>query len=134
MLSRVEAPLSEETCSDCVFCGRDHSCRCTFHDAYQARQALLWAGEIDAAQDVLGKVTASNLQEDIRLLAELRQSCAEQKYNEAVRLQDRIDQIGGLGVRWHAAHVVGDSEGADALLRPFDSTEGLPHLLQYMIG
>ncbi len=93
--------------------------------ACQAQQAFLWAGEIDAAKVLLGKVMASNLQEDLRLLAELRQSCAGQKYDEAIRMRDRIDQMGGLGVRWHAAQIPGDSEGADALLRPFDSPEGL---------
>ncbi|MEZ5892096.1 MAG: winged helix-turn-helix domain-containing protein [Parvularculaceae bacterium] len=101
--------------------------------AYQAHRAFIWAGEIDAGRGLLAQIEASNLPEANRLLSALRQACAEQSYDEAALIRERIDQTGNLTARWAAAQTIGDMDGATALLSPLDTPDSLPQLVQYMI-
>lgn len=102
---------------------------------YQAHRAFLWARRINEAGAVLPMIRAGRLPEDNRLVAEMRQACAEGRRGDAEALAKRIDALADPGVnsRWLAAMLLGDTARADALLRPLDSPEGLPTLMQFMI-
>lgn len=100
---------------------------------YQAHRAFIWAGEIEAGRGLLAQIEASNLPEANRLLATLRQACAEQSYDAAAEIRNRIDQTGNLSARWMAAQTIGDTKGATDLLSPLDTPDGLTQLVQYMV-
>jgi TolB-like protein/DNA-binding winged helix-turn-helix (wHTH) protein len=100
---------------------------------YQAHRAFIWAGEIAEARALLPRLRETNLQEANLLLAELRQACAEQKFDEARAVRQRIDEVGYLTARWTAAQTIGDTASAKTLLGPLDTPESLPRLIQFMI-
>jgi len=100
---------------------------------YQAHRAFLAAGRLDEARTVLARIRASRMKADARELAELRQACAEGRVADAVALRRSIDATGGLAPRWHAAQTLGDTQGAEALLRPYDRPEDLSSLMQFMV-
>jgi hypothetical protein len=99
---------------------------------YQAHRAFLSAGRTAEAGAVLRRIKASKMKPAAIALAELRQACAEGRAADAADLRRRIDATGDLTPRWNAAQTVGDTRGAEALLRPYDSPEGLPILMQFM--
>jgi TolB-like protein len=72
---------------------------------YQAHRAFIWAGEIAEARALLPRLRETNLQEANLLLAELRQACAEQKFDEARAARKRIDEVGYVTARWTAAQI-----------------------------
>ncbi|RJF90328.1 winged helix-turn-helix domain-containing protein [Sphingomonas cavernae] len=102
---------------------------------YQAHRAFLWAGSIDEARRILPRVVAGKLPEDNRLMAEMRQACAEGRRGDAEALRRRIDALTdpSINPRWLAAMLIGDHARADALLRPLDTPERLSTLMQFMI-
>ncbi|MCJ8156374.1 winged helix-turn-helix domain-containing protein [Sphingomonas sp. LaA6.9] len=102
---------------------------------YQAHRAFLWAGRTDEARRILPRVLAGKLPEDNRLMAQMRQACAEGRRPDAEALGRRIDALSDPSVnpRWLSAMLIGDHARADALLRPLDTPEGLPTLMQFMI-
>lgn len=99
---------------------------------YQAHRAFLSVGQVAAAAAVLARIRTSRMKPSAIALAELRQACAEGRTADAVALRRRIDATGELTPRWNAAQTLGDTEGAEALLRPYDRPEGLPMLMQFM--
>ncbi|GAA0626904.1 hypothetical protein GCM10009422_24790 [Brevundimonas kwangchunensis] len=101
---------------------------------YQAHRAYIWAGRFDEARRLLPPIRTSGLAPATRLLAEMRQACAEGRQAEALRLKSQIDATGNLNTRWLAAALAGDARGAVALLRPLDREGSLPNLMQYMIN
>lgn len=101
---------------------------------YQAHRALIWAGQIDEARALLPRIRASRMPTTSRLLAALRQACADGNVVEAKALRVEIDGSDGLSSRWQAAQIAGDPVAAAALLRPLDQPDGLPTLMQFMIN
>ena len=79
-------------------------------------------------------IRASGLAPATRLLADMRQACAEGRRADAARLKVQIDATGNLNTRWLAAVLDGDGRGAMAMLRPLDREGSLPNLMQYMIN
>jgi TolB-like protein/DNA-binding winged helix-turn-helix (wHTH) protein len=100
---------------------------------YQAHRAFLWSGATGEALKSLAYVRSSALAEENKLLAEMRQACAEGRIADAARFRARIEPIGDVAARWQAAQLMGDQAGADALLAPFDNEDGLPTLIQFML-
>ena len=101
--------------------------------AYQAHRALLYAGDIDGASALLAAIKATNLPEDNRIMAEMRQLCAENRIDEAARLQgiilDRFsDQLGAM---WLSYMIMDDHDAARELLLPFDNDEGFAVLREF---
>jgi hypothetical protein len=101
---------------------------------YQAHRAFIWAGHVEEARALLPRIAASQLPVATRLLAEMRQACAEGRTADAAALRGRIGDSGTLSNRWIAAQLTGDMEAAEALLRPLDTAERLPSLLQFRIN
>ena len=100
---------------------------------YQSHRAFISAGKITEARALLSRLSATSLQDVNLLLADLRQACAESRIDEARAARSRIDEIGHLAARWIAAQTMGDDEAAADLLRPLDTPENLPRLIQFMI-
>ncbi|HYC65492.1 MAG TPA: hypothetical protein VEC14_12235, partial [Reyranellaceae bacterium] len=99
---------------------------------YQSHRALLWGGQRDEARAVLERIRASELPADNKLLAELRQACADGGRG-AREIADRIDRLGETSSRWQAATLLGDGERAAAILRPLDRPHRLTTLMQYLV-
>ena len=101
---------------------------------YQAQRAYLMAGRIDRARDALAKVRASKMTPWNRALAEMRQACAEGRKGRcrAPAGGDRSPP-GSLRRAGNAAQIMSDERGAEALLRPYDTPEGLPTLVQFLV-
>lgn len=101
---------------------------------YQTHRALIWTGQADEARALLPDIQASRLPEMTRLIAGMRQACADGRVAEADRLRSKIDDGGDITSRWTAAGIAGDRAGATATLRPLDTADGLPRLMQYLIN
>lgn len=101
---------------------------------YQAHRALIWDGKPGEARLLLARIEASDLPADVRLLARIRQACAEGRVADATRLRAEVDALGRINSRWQAAGIVGDDRAATELLRPFDAPDQLPTLIQYLIN
>ncbi len=99
---------------------------------YQAHRAFLWSGAIEDAKKALVYVRSSAMAEENKLLAEMRQACAEGRIADAARFRERIEPIGDVAARWQAAQLMGDQADANRILAQFDNEEGLPTLLQFM--
>ena len=70
---------------------------------------------------------------DTKMLAEIRQACAEGRVEDARILRRGVDAVGRETTRWQAAMLLGDTEGAHRLLAPLDTAGRLPTLMQFMI-
>ena len=57
---------------------------------YQAHRSLLWAGDIDGASKLVPLLRASDLPPDNLDVVSLRQACAENRFDDAVRIYDRL--------------------------------------------
>lgn len=101
---------------------------------YQAHRAFIWAGHVEEARALAPRIAASQLPVATRLLAEMRQACAEGRTGDAAALRSRIGGEGTLSNRWIAAQLIGDMDAAEDLLRPLDTAERLPSLLQFRIN
>lgn len=101
---------------------------------YQAHRAFIWSGRVGEARALLPRIQASRMPETSRLLAALRQACAENRLSDAAAVRAEIDRIGALNNRWQAAQIVGDTAVATELLRPLDAPEHLSTLMQYRIN
>lgn len=101
---------------------------------YQSHRALIWAGQADEARALLPDIQASRIPESTRLLAGMRQACADGRLAEADRLRARIEALDDINSRWLAAKLAGDAAAATEILRPLDTAEGLPRLMQYLIN
>lgn len=101
---------------------------------YQAHRALLWGGRLDEARDILLHIRASSLPEENRLLAELRQACADggRGAREIAQRMARLSDA-SLSGAWHSALLLGDTAGAVEVLRPLDRPDRLTTLMQYLV-
>lgn len=100
---------------------------------YQAHRAFIWAGRFNEAKALMPSILSSGLPANTKALAGMRQACAEGRPIDARTIRARIDQTGELSSRARAASIAGDSAGATAILRPLDTPEELPALMQFMI-
>lgn len=100
---------------------------------YQAHRAFIWAGHTAEARGLLGRIDASTMPQDNKLLAQMRQACAEGRADDARRLSVQIGEVGDMNSRWQAAQLMGDEPAAIALLQPLDRPERLATLMQFMI-
>lgn len=101
---------------------------------YQAHRALLWGSHRDEARAILKQILASSLPAENKLLAEIRQACADGRAGTE-DFARRIDQLQGieLSSRWNAALMLGQPDRATELLRPLDSPDRLTTLVQYLV-
>ena len=101
---------------------------------YQSHRALLWGGHRDEARALLTHLRASGLPEENKLLAELRQACADGgdgARNTAARMTGLPDA--STSGRWHSALLLGETERAAEILRPLDAPESLTTLMQFLV-
>lgn len=101
---------------------------------YQAHRALLWGGYRDEARDLLGRIRTSGLPEENKLLAELRQACADggAGASEIAARMARSPDASTSGA-WHRAVLLSDPAGAAEALQPLDRPERLTTLMQYLV-
>jgi TolB-like protein len=90
---------------------------------YNAHRALLGNGHAAEAATLLPRLEASELDDSIKLLAKLRQLCAEGRATEAARLYSDAMQRGRLdrASQWHSLKLLGRDTEAAALLSPLDT-------------
>jgi TolB-like protein/DNA-binding winged helix-turn-helix (wHTH) protein len=103
---------------------------------YQAHRALIWGGKTAEARRSLYRIISSNLPAENKLLAQLRQACAENQIGDARATQQRLNTLPNLSLsgRWQAAEIMGQHQAASALLRPLDNPEDLPELMEFMLN
>ena len=101
---------------------------------YQAHRAFLWGGYRDEARTLLAQIRASSLPEENKLIAELRQACADGGHG-AREISDRMARLPDASASgaWHRAMLFGDSAGAAAVLKPLDRPDRLTTLMQYLV-
>lgn len=101
---------------------------------YQAHRSLLFAGDIDGASALLPAIEASDMPEKTRVLAALRQACAEGKRTEAQRLFENINTIVGddLSIAWISYKIMGLDDEAHAMLVPLDEDRDLERLSDFV--
>jgi len=101
---------------------------------YQAHRALLWGGHREEARALLGRIQQSSLPEENKLIAELRQACADGGQG-APAIASRIDsdKRTSTSTRWQTWMLMGDERRAYGLIKGLDQPDRLPTLVQYMV-
>ena len=101
---------------------------------YQAHRQLLWAGDIDGAANVLPRVQSSDLPENNRQLALLRQLCAEQREAEAARLYDAMiaAKPDDVGLKWLGLKILGEDAMANQIFVEFDRMKDFDSITPYL--
>jgi len=89
---------------------------------YQAHRSLLWVGDIDGASKLVPIILASDMPEDSRYLVSLRQACAENRLEDAIRLhtQGNAQNAGDASITWLGHRIMRNDEEAVAALMPYD--------------
>jgi TolB-like protein len=102
--------------------------------SYQSHRALLWAGDIDGASQLLPVILASDLPEDSRYLVLLRQACAEKRIDDAEKLYRRAKDrfADDYSVMWLSHKIMGDDEAAVATLAPLDNADDLNGIADFL--
>ena len=101
---------------------------------YQAHRALLWAGEIDEARELIKPIKASQLEWFNRELAVMRQACADGDTTEAIRIHARFinEYTVGETVLWISYQMLGQREQARAVLIPSDESNQIFSIASYL--
>jgi hypothetical protein len=101
---------------------------------YQSHRALLLGGFRDDARQVLTQLRSSKLPDENKLLAELRQSCADGGAR-AGEIAKRLARLPGSSTssNWQAAELLGDRARATAILMPLHRPDRLTTLMQYLV-
>lgn len=97
---------------------------------YQSHRGLLWAGDIDGASRLVPIIEASDLDQQNKYLANLRQACAERRVEDAQRLVKQMEDSGNRS--WVGYMILGDKEAATEFLRPLDDPADLTALSSYL--
>ena len=101
---------------------------------YQAHRALLWGGHRDEARAVLARISRSSLPEENKLIAQLRQACADGGNGAmAIAIKLDSDERTSTSTRWQTWMLMGDAPRAYALIKPLDQPDRLATLVQYMV-
>jgi TolB-like protein/DNA-binding winged helix-turn-helix (wHTH) protein len=103
---------------------------------YQAHRALIWAGKAEEARLSLDDIVGSDLPQENKLLAQLRQACAERQIEQALDFRQQLETLPGLSLsgRWQTAEIIGDHEGAVKLLARLDNREDMLELMEFMLN
>ena len=101
---------------------------------YQAQRASLWLGDIDAASKILPLVEDGDLPESARLLASLRQACAENRITDAKILFDRGNEkyAHETSTVWIMQKIMGYDELARDYLMAFDERNELSTMVSFL--
>lgn len=101
--------------------------------AYQFHRALMWAGKYDEARPLLEIIRGSEMDAVNALIADARQSCADNDYAAARKLYDEIlISNQGTTIPFLAHYLFGEVEEANALLRPYHDSDDLIALASYL--
>ena len=101
---------------------------------YQAHRALLWGGQRQEARALLGRIDESSLPAENKLLADLRQACAEGGRGAlAIAEQLNSDKRTSTSTRWQTWMLMGDEARAYGLIKGLDQPDRLETLVQYMV-
>jgi TolB-like protein len=101
--------------------------------AYQFHRALMWAGQYDEARPLLEIIRGSEMDAVNALIADARQSCADNDYAATRKLYDEIlISNQGTTVPFLAHYLFGEVEEANALLRPYHDSDDLIALASYL--
>jgi len=100
---------------------------------YQSHRSLLSAGEIDNASALLPAIQASDLPEEVRTIALLRQACAEGDLEEAERVYNVMmtKYSDNLSMNWISNKIRGRDAEAQQLLEPYDENMELDVLMDF---
>lgn len=101
---------------------------------YQAHRALLAAGQVTEAAQVLSRYMSSNAPALGKSLAQLRQDCAEGRTADAEKRYAQSVEHGSSRVaqRWLALELLGRTDEAARLLEPLDRSGNLHALASYL--
>lgn len=100
---------------------------------YQSHRALLSGGYRDEARQLLEQIRMSELPEENKLLAELRQSCADGGKGAREVAAQIAKQPNSTSSNWQAAALLGDHARATAILMPLHRPDKLTTLMQYLV-
>lgn len=102
---------------------------------YQAHRAFVWSGKNTEARRSLDVIEASELPPTTKLLARLRQACAEGRRKDALAV---YAQLRATSTRtsdlWLGAQTIGDHTAAKLILDPLDRPGQLTTLVQFTIN
>lgn len=102
---------------------------------YQGHRAMIWAGQIAEARQLLDPILGSDLPAMNKLFAELRQACGEADLVQANGIRNRMQALNpDLIDRWQIAQIMGDHRQATDILQVLDREGQLQTLLQFMIN
>ena len=101
---------------------------------YQAHRGLLWAGDVDGASRLLPYILSSDLPEQTRYIAQLRQACAENRVDDARRLYERgLRQFArDHSMMWLSHLIMGDRKAAVESLGELDDPSDLSGLAGFL--
>lgn len=100
---------------------------------YQAHRSYLWLGKVQVAKRLLPRIQSSALQPEHKLLADLRQACAEMKTKSAQRILMQIVNLHPKrSTQWLAYSIAGEHKRAKELLEPLDNERDHAILIEYM--
>jgi len=94
---------------------------------YQVHRDLLWAGDIDGASNVLPNIIASDMSQDSRWLAEMRQACAENRVADAKVIYDKalVTLAEDDMTLWLFHLIMGNDEAVVSQLSVYDDPDDL---------
>jgi len=101
---------------------------------YQAHRALLWAGDIDGATALLPLLASSDLPDESRKLVALRQTCAENKVANAMRIFEELKEgyADDVSIMWISNRIIGREEEARQIMMTLDEDGDLETLSDYL--
>lgn len=104
------------------------------YTTYQVHRALLFVGDVDRASRIRRLIVDSDFPDSVRLLANLRQACTENRLTDAQSLFDLIDDehSDDLFMVWIGHQLRGDTGKAVDVLRHLDDARDFKVLGDYM--
>ncbi|QIK96270.1 hypothetical protein G7076_07255 [Sphingomonas sp. HDW15A] len=100
---------------------------------YQSHRALLAGGYPDEARPLLARLLSSELPVENKVLAELRQECADGG-TRGSQIAARLDgEDASTSSHWQAAELLGEKSRATAILIPLHRPDRLTTLMQYLV-
>ncbi len=90
---------------------------------YQSHRALLEAGQVERAAELIDKFTLRSVDPESNLMMQLRQACAEGRVADADALLGQVPE--GSNTRWLFLMTLGREDEARELLRQYDTPDYL---------